>query len=145
MNILIINGPNLNKLGGREPLIYGTDSLQDIISYTREQTDNLDVTLNWKQSNIEGEIVGLIQGLLSSNYEALILNPGAYGHTSVAIYDALLMVDLPKIEVHLSNTAQREEFRQKRMTSKACSGTIEGFGKHIYTAAVFTLYIMGAK
>ncbi len=136
MKILIVNGPNLNFLGVRETSVYGADSLEDIVSYTQKQTDSLGVELIWKQSNIEGEIVGLIQGLLFSEFQSLVLNPGAYGHTSVAIYDALRMVDLPKIEVHLSNTAKREEFRQVRITGKACDGLIEGLGKYAYTAAV---------
>lgn len=135
---MIINGPNLNMLGQREPEIYGSLSLQEIIKFTEDSLLNQNVQLDWFQSNIEGEIVTKIQELLNSDYSALIINPGAYSHTSVAIFDALSMIKLPIIEVHLSNTHRREEFRQTKLTAKASTIIMEGLGKLAYLTAVKT-------
>jgi 3-dehydroquinate dehydratase-2 len=133
---LIINGPNLNMLGTREPETYGTLTLQEIQDFTQKSLDKDDVTLEWFQSNIEGEIVTKIQEATKKNYKALIINPGAYSHTSVAIYDALQMIKFPVIEVHLSNTHRREEFRQTKLTAKASTIIMEGLGKIAYLTAV---------
>lgn len=135
---MIINGPNLNMLGQREPEIYGSLSLQEIIKFTEDSLHNQNVQLDWFQSNIEGEIVTKIQELLNSDYSALVINPGAYSHTSVAIFDALSMIKLPIIEVHLSNTHRREEFRQTKLTAKASTIIMEGLGKLAYLTAVKT-------
>lgn len=135
---MIINGPNLNMLGQREPEIYGSLSLQEIIKFTEDSLLNQNVQLDWFQSNIEGEIVTKIQELLNSDYSALVINPGAYSHTSVAIFDALSMIKLPVIEVHLSNTHRREEFRQTKLTAKASTIIMEGLGKLAYLTAVKT-------
>lgn len=135
---MIINGPNLNMLGQREPEIYGSLSLQEIIKFTEDSLLNQNVQLDWFQSNIEGEIVTKIQELLNSDYSALVINPGAYSHTSVAIFDALSMIKLPIIEVHLSNTHRREEFRQTKLTAKASTIIMEGLGKLAYLTAVKT-------
>lgn len=135
---MIINGPNLNMLGQREPEIYGSLSLQEIIKFTEDSLLNQNVQLDWFQSNIEGEIVTKIQELLNSDYNALVINPGAYSHTSVAIFDALSMIKLPIIEVHLSNTHRREEFRQTKLTAKASTIIMEGLGKLAYLTAVKT-------
>lgn len=133
---LIINGPNLNMLGTREPEVYGTLTLQEIKEFTEKSLENDYVSLEWCQSNIEGEIVTKIQEATKKNYKALIINPGAYSHTSVAIYDALCMVKCPVVEVHLSNTHRREEFRQTKLTAKASTIIIEGLGKTTYLTAV---------
>jgi len=133
---LIINGPNLNLLGTREPEVYGSLTMDQIKSLTEEALKTDNVTLEWFQSNVEGVIVDRIQASLTQNYQALIINPGAYSHTSVAIYDALQMVKIPVIEVHLSNTHRREEFRQTKLTAKASTIIMEGLGKLTYLTAV---------
>jgi len=125
-------------LGQREPEIYGSLSLQEIMKFTEDSLLNQNVQLDWFQSNIEGEIVTKIQELLNSDYSALVINPGAYSHTSVAIFDALSMIKLPIIEVHLSNTHRREEFRQTKLTAKASTIIMEGLGKLAYLTAVKT-------
>jgi 3-dehydroquinate dehydratase II len=137
-NILIINGPNLNMLGKREPEVYGNDSLDDIRLWT-EQKINSNVTTTWFQSNIEGEIVSKIQAAHSENFDALVINPGGYAHTSVAIHDALKILKIPIIEVHLSQLYKREEFRHTLLTAKACSAIMSGLGKQSYYIAILSL------
>lgn len=137
-DFLIINGPNLNMLGTREPEVYGSLTLQEIIEFTEKSLEKESVSLEWYQSNIEGEIVTKIQEAIKKNYKALIINPGAYSHTSVAIYDALQMIKFPVIEVHLSNTHRREDFRQTKLTAKASTIIMEGLGKIAYLTAVKT-------
>lgn len=132
---LIINGPNLNMLGAREPEIYGSLSLQEIIEYT-EKTLAKKCQCVWFQSNIEGEIVTRIQALTKQDFSALVINPGAYSHTSVAIFDALHILKIPVIEVHISNTHHREEFRQTKLTAKASTIIMEGLGKNAYLVAI---------
>jgi 3-dehydroquinate dehydratase-2 len=138
--ILIINGPNLNLLGLREPDIYGSMTLEDIKDYTNTQIkkNNLSVDLDWYQSNIEGELVEYIQSAINSDYDALILNPAAYSHTSVAMLDALKMIKIPIIEVHLTNVYSREEFRQTLLTARAASKIMSGLGKDAYYLAVMS-------
>lgn len=133
---LIINGPNLNMLGIREPEIYGSLSLNQIIAYTESSLSEENVKLEWFQSNIEGELVTRIQQSISQDFQALIINPGAYSHTSIALYDALQILTIPIIEVHLSNTHRREEFRQTKLTAKASTIIMEGLGKLAYLTAV---------
>ncbi len=133
---LILNGPNLNMLGKREPGIYGTLTLEEIIKYTEESLVNKNCECRWFQSNIEGEIVTKIQESLREDFTALVINPGAYSHTSVAILDALQMIKIPIIEVHLSNTHRREEFRQTKLTAKASTIIMEGLGKNAYLMAI---------
>lgn len=137
-SFLIINGPNLNMLGTREPEVYGSLTLAEIQSFTEKSLEKDNVNLEWYQSNIEGEIVTKIQEATKKNYKALIINPGAYAHTSVAIYDALAMIKCPVIEVHLSNTHRREDFRQIKLTAKASTIIMEGLGKIAYLTAVKT-------
>ena len=137
-SFLIINGPNLNMLGTREPEVYGALTLQEIIDFTEKSLNEENVNLEWYQSNIEGDIVTKIQEATKKNYKALIINPGAYGHTSVAIYDALQMIKYPIIEVHISNTHRREDFRQIKLTAKASTIIMEGLGKIAYLTAVKT-------
>ncbi|MEA9354655.1 type II 3-dehydroquinate dehydratase [Bacteriovorax sp. PP10] len=137
-DFLIINGPNLNMLGTREPEVYGSLTLAEIQTFTEKSLEKDNVNLEWYQSNIEGEIVTKIQEATKKNYKALIINPGAYAHTSVAIYDALAMVKCPVIEVHISNTHRREDFRQIKLTAKASTIIMEGLGKIAYLTAVKT-------
>jgi len=123
-------------LGTREPEIYGSLTLKDIVDYTEKSLANKNCELVWFQSNIEGEIVTRIQESLKQDFSALVINPGAYSHTSVAILDALHMIKIPVIEVHLSNTHRREEFRQTKLTAKASTIIMEGLGKNAYLMAI---------
>ncbi len=132
---LIINGPNLNMLGKREPEVYGTESLDDIAKWTDEKLKGK-AQLEWFQSNVEGEIVSRIQRAHSENYDALIINPGGYAHTSVAIHDALKILKIPVIEVHLSQVYRREEFRHTLLTAKAATAIMSGLGKQSYYIAI---------
>lgn len=134
----IINGPNLNMLGLREPHIYGNETLEEIKAFTdlEIKNNNLNVELSWFQSNIEGEIVSLIQRLSGEGLAALIINPGGYSHTSVAILDALMLIKAPIVEVHLSNTHRREEFRHTKLTARASTIVMEGLGKLSYITAI---------
>lgn len=136
--IAIINGPNLNMLGVREPQIYGHKSLEDIKNDTERLLLGKGVRLSWFQSNIEGEIVNFIQDIASNQWDALIINPGAYAHTSVAILDALKLVAFPVIEVHLTNVYQRETFRQTMLTASAASIIMSGLYDTVYYHAVLT-------
>lgn len=123
-------------LGTREPEIYGSLTLNEIINFTEKALSNKNCECTWFQSNIEGEIVTRIQESLKQDFSALVINPGAYSHTSVAILDALHMVKIPVIEVHLSNTHRREEFRQIKLTAKASTIIMEGLGKNAYLMAI---------
>ncbi|MBF0309061.1 MAG: type II 3-dehydroquinate dehydratase [Magnetococcales bacterium] len=134
-NILVINGPNLNLLGLREPGIYGHFTLADIETACRREGERLTLTIDCFQSNHEGELVERIQRARTS-HDLIIINPAAYTHTSVAIRDALLAVALPVIEVHLSNIHQREPFRHHSYISDIALGTIAGFGLHGYRMAL---------
>ena len=134
---LIINGPNLNMLGKREPEVYGTESLDDIARWTDEKVKGK-AQLEWFQSNVEGEIVSRIQRAHSENYDALVINPGGYAHTSVTIHDALKILKIPVIEVHLSQVYKREEFRHTLLTAKACSAIMSGLGKQSYYVAILS-------
>lgn len=137
MKFLIINGPNLNFLGRRETNVYGDETLEQIINYTNSSVDKK-IKLEWYQSNLEGEIVEKIQQFsLDKEFLALIINPGGYAHTSVAIHDALKISEKLKIEVHLSHVYQREEFRHTLLTAKACHMIMSGLGKDVYRTAVF--------
>ena len=133
--IHIINGPNLNLLGTREPEIYGRSTLNDIEKECIKYSKNKGLNIIFKQSNIEGEIVNLIQkaGDLASG---LIINPAAYTHTSVAIHDAIKTLTIPSIEIHLSQPAKRESFRNKSFVAEAVNGTISGFGLNSYLLAI---------
>ena len=133
--MLIINGPNLNMLGQREPEVYGKETLEDLIKYT-EAKINGQVLLDWYQSNLEGDLVTRIQKACSEDYDALIINPGGYAHTSVALHDALKILKIPVIEVHLSQVYKREEFRHTLLTAKAATAIMSGFGKQTYYIAI---------
>ena len=129
--IYILNGPNLNLLGQREPEIYGSDTLDDIKAMCEGICKEHGYSLSFSQSNIEGELVDMIQEA-GSKGAALLINPAAYTHTSVALYDAIKAVSIPVIEIHLSQPAARESFRQISYVAQAASGTISGFGKNSY-------------
>jgi len=133
MKILIINGPNLNFLGKREPDIYGSNTLDDINAVLEKESASLskDIKLEFFQSNSEGEIVGKIQDAFEK-YEGIVINPAAYTHTSVAIRDALLSTGIPTVEVHISNIFKREEFRHKSYVSGVSVGVVSGFGINSY-------------
>ncbi len=128
MNILIINGPNLQLLGLREPGIYGKTTLEDINGHLRSVADLLEVNISFFQSNHEGDIVDKIGGCLTDGTDGIVINPAAYTHSSIAIHDALKAVSLPAIEVHISNISSRESFRNHSMTAPACLGIIAGLG-----------------
>ena len=134
MKILIINGPNLNLLGTREPDIYGTISMEQYVSQLEKQFPEHEIS--YYQSNIEGELIDRLQ---KNDFEAVIINPGAFTHYSYAIADCLKNIAQPKIEVHISNIYQREEFRQKSVTAVNSNGIISGFGLKGYTLAILSL------
>jgi 3-dehydroquinate dehydratase II len=138
---LIINGPNLNMLGTREPEIYGAESFSAVQTWTEEKLKKESVELEWFQSNVEGELVTKIQAASLQKFSALIINPGAYSHSSIAIYDALKLITFPIIEVHLSNTHSRETFRSTKITAKASSIVMEGLGKQAYFQAIYSQLI----
>jgi len=130
MKILVINGPNLNLLGTRESDIYGTMTLEDINANLQKLAKELNVELTISQSNHEGEIVDMIHN--AKDYAALVINPAAYTHTSVAIRDAIAAVEVPAVEIHLSNIYKREEFRHKSLISPVAHGQVSGFGPESY-------------
>jgi len=129
--IYILNGPNLNLLGHREPEIYGHQTLKDIQKLCESKAKSANLQIIFKQTNIEGEIVNHIQEA-RENGAAIVINPAAYTHTSVAIYDALKATDLPIIEIHLSQPAKRESFRRRSYVAEAANGTVSGFGANSY-------------
>ena len=133
--IYIINGPNLNLLGNREPGIYGQSTLNDIENKCKEYSKNMCLDIVFKQSNIEGEIVNFIQEA-GNEASGVIINPAAYTHTSVAIHDALKSLIIPSIEIHLSQPAKRESFRHKSFVAEVVNGTISGFGPNSYLLAM---------
>ncbi len=134
MKILIINGPNLNLLGTREPEIYGSISMEDYLDKLRSEFPSLE--LEYYQSNIEGEIINCLQ---KDEFDALVINPGAYTHYSYAIADCLKNISKPKVEVHISNIYKREEFRQKSVTAASTDAVLSGFGMDGYRLAVLSL------
>lgn len=131
MKILILNGPNLNLLGTREPEIYGNISMETVFEDLKKNFPQHE--LSYYQSNIEGEIINRLQ---ENNFEALVINPGAFTHYSYAIADCLKNISHPKIEVHISNIYQREEFRQKSVTAVNADGILSGFGIRGYHLAI---------
>lgn len=136
MKILILNGPNLNLLGMREPDVYGSRSFEDYLGYLRGKYRN--VNIEYEQSNIEGELIGKIHET-GFTYDGIILNAGGYTHTSVALADAVAAVTTPVVEVHISNTARRESFRHTSFLSAVCLGTITGFGLDSYELGIQAL------
>jgi 3-dehydroquinate dehydratase II len=135
LTIYCLNGPNLNLLGEREPAVYGKGTLADLEKLTQEAAAQADASLIFRQSNHEGELVDWIQEA-RRQAGGLIINAGGYTHTSVAIHDALKVLTIPVVEVHLSNPGNREEFRHKSLVSPAASGVIAGFGPLGYRLAI---------
>ncbi len=133
MKLLIINGPNLNKLGGREQDIYGSTTFE--VYFNELQRQFPDMQLDYFQTNIEGEIINKLHDAENS-FEGVVLNPGGYTHTSVAIADAIRAIKIPVVEVHISNLFAREQFRHVSLTGAACKGCITGFGLEGYALAI---------
>jgi 3-dehydroquinate dehydratase-2 len=131
MKILFLNGPNLNLLGTREPEVYGWQTLADIEMQVRKRAEELKVEVEFRQSNQEGDLVTWIQEA-KGKFAAIVINAAAYTHTSVALRDAISAVDLPTIEIHLSNVHAREEFRHNSLIAPVCRGQICGFGATSY-------------
>ena len=138
MKVLFLNGPNLNLLGTREPDKYGNKTLKDIETFIKKEAEKYNVTTTFYQSNIEGELVNKIQEA-KGIYDGIVMNPAAYTHTSVAIRDALLAVEIPTVEIHLSNIHKREEFRKTSLTAPACIGQITGFGENSYKLGLIAI------
>lgn len=134
--IYVLNGPNLNLLGTREPEVYGTDTLDDIAARLTSRADALGLTIELRQSNHEGHLVDWLHEAQSKGIKAVLLNAGAFTHTSVALYDAIRSVTTPVIEVHLSNPHSREEFRHKSYVGMAALGSVAGFGAQSYLLAL---------
>ena len=132
--ILIINGPNLNMLGKREPEVYGRTTLKELEKKCVNESKRLDLDISFFQSNSEAKIIDEIQ--ISQDYDGFIINAGAFTHTSIAIHDALKILKIPKIEVHISNIYNREDFRKKSFISPAVNGIIAGFGIDVYLMAL---------
>ena len=144
--IFVLNGPNLNLLGSREPEIYGSDTLDDIAERLSEQADRLGVTLDIRQSNHEGHLIDWLHEAQARGAKAVIINPGGYSHTSIALLDALVASEVPAIEVHLSNIFKREPFRHHSYVSQAARGVICGLGPRGYLLALDALAdIIAAK
>lgn len=135
MKILIVNGPNLNLLGTREPEIYGNVSMEQYLNELREEFSEHEIL--YYQSNVEGEIINRLQ---ENDFESLVINPGAFTHYSYAIADSLKNISQPKIEVHISNIYKREEFRQKSVTAANADGILSGFGLKGYRLAILSLH-----
>ena len=135
MKILCLNGPNLNLLGQREPAVYGKTTLKEIEANVRKRADELGATAEFRQSNLEGELVGWIQEA-RNKFDVIVLNAAGYTHTSVALRDAITAVGIPTIEVHMSNVHAREKFRHRSLIAPVCVGQIVGFGANSYVLAI---------
>jgi 3-dehydroquinate dehydratase II len=139
VKILVLNGPNLNMLGTREPQTYGAATLDDIIGSMREWAAMRGVKLDCLQSNDEAELAGRIQRAPAEGFDGIVINPAAFTHYSVALLDALKSAALPAVEVHISNVHAREQFRSRSVTAAGCVGQISGFGPHGYILALEAL------
>lgn len=135
MKFLVLNGPNLNMLGIREPDIYGKHTYEDLLAYVRQGCEKLGVEVSFYQSNHEGDLVTAIQQAYFDKVDGIIINPAAYTHTSVALLDAVKAVGIPTVEVHISDVSQREDFRQVSYIRAACVKTIAGHGFEGYVMA----------
>jgi 3-dehydroquinate dehydratase-2 len=134
--IFVLNGPNLNLLGLREPEIYGHDTLDDIAGRLEDRAHELDLEIDMRQSNHEGHLIDWLHEAQATGAKAVILNPGGYTHTSVALHDAVTSITTPVIEVHLSNPHARDSFRHRSFVGRAARGTIAGFGALSYILAL---------
>ena len=135
MKILVINGPNLNMLGIREPAYYGRETYTDLLQKIQKHAEKVGVTVEFRQSNHEGDLVDYIQSAYE-NFDGIVINPGAYTHTSIALLDAVKSVDIPTCEVHISDVNKREQFRQISYIRAACVLTITGHGTNGYLEAI---------
>jgi 3-dehydroquinate dehydratase-2 len=144
LTIYVLNGPNLNLLGEREPAIYGTATLGDLETLAQDTAAQLGATVTFRQSNHEGELVDWVQEA-RRQAGAVVINAGGYTHTSVALHDALKVLTIPVVEVHLSNPGNREDFRHKSLVSPAASGVIAGFGPLGYRLAIEAAVALAAK
>jgi 3-dehydroquinate dehydratase-2 len=144
MKILFLNGPNLNLLGQREPEVYGRTTLKDIEGKVRARASKLGAEIDFRQTNVEGELVTWIQQS-KGNFDVIVLNAGAYTHTSIALRDAIAGVGVPTIEIHLSNVHAREEFRHKSLIAPVCRGQILGFGADSYILGLEAAVTVNAK
>ena len=136
MKLLIINGPNLNLIGKRETDVYGDESLDQIINWISKKTEYLEIDLIWFQSNSEGKIIDKLHWAIYNDIEGVIINPGAYTHYSYAIRDAISSIEIPVVEVHLSNINERESFRRISVIKEVCKEQIKGLGKKGYLQAI---------
>jgi len=141
MKVLVINGPNINFLGIREKEVYGKENYEYLLNLLKEKAEKESIIIDTFQSNGEGEIIDRIQEAYYDGTDGIIINPGAYTHYSYAIRDALASIDIPKIEVHISNVHKREEFRHISVTAPVCTGQIIGLGLQGYLLAVDALKI----
>lgn len=141
MKILVLNGPNLNLLGEREPGIYGSESMDSCLTALRRRYP--DVVFEYFQSNSEGALIDRLQEARREGVDGAVMNAGAYTHTSVALHDAIRSMTFPVVEVHISNVHAREEFRHRSLIAPACLGVVCGFGLHSYTLAVEALMLRG--
>lgn len=139
MELLLLNGPNLNRLGKREPDVYGYETLVDIENRMRKLCDDKEVGLSCYQSNHEGALIDRIHQAADDGVAGIVFNPGAYTHTSVAIRDAIATIDLLVVEVHISNIHNREPFRQNSMLAAVCAGQISGLGIDSYELGILAL------
>ncbi|WP_066387336.1 type II 3-dehydroquinate dehydratase [Helicobacter himalayensis] len=140
MNILVIQGPNLNILGHREPHIYGNIKLEQIHENLKAQATQNNAQIEFFQSNFEGEIIDKLQECIGGEYDGVLINPAAYSHTSIAIADAIASCGVPVVEVHISNIHAREDFRAKSYTGRVCAGVITGFGAFGYHLGLISLF-----
>lgn len=145
MKLLVINGPNINFLGIREKNIYGQEDYEYLLSLISSKAEKENITIETYQNNCEGEIINRIQEAYHDGTQGIIINPGAYTHYSYAIRDALASLDMPKIEVHISNVHKREEFRHVSVTAPVCTGQIAGLGLQGYLLAVDAVINMCGK
>lgn len=137
MKVLIVNGPNLNLLGEREPGIYGSETMESVMESLRKRYS--EISFDYFQSNIEGELINRLQASRLDGTDGIVLNAGAYTHTSVALHDCIRSLERPVVEVHISNIAKREEFRHTSLIAAACKGSISGFGLDSYRLGVEAL------
>ena len=143
MKLLVINGPNLNLLGTRDTNVYGTGTLDELNLFLEKEFPNHQ--LFFFQSNVEGEIINRLQEAIKDGTEGIVVNLGAYTHTSVALRDALEPITFPKVEVHISNIHAREEFREKSLTGEVMNGIITGFGKQSYVLGIKAIELLSTS